>query len=88
MAKNVVLYVSIPGEIDGTDDKFKVYLPSEFSIFEVKQYNPLTGKYDIPVNMKLIEGETLKYIRTNNIAKNPNTPHTLLLLTPECDVII
>ena len=63
-----ILYVSIPGEIDGTDDKFKVYLPSEFSIFEVKQYNPLTGKYDIPVNMELIEGETSKYIRTNDIS--------------------
>lgn len=63
-----ILYVSIPGEIDGTDDKFKVYLPSKFSIFEVKQYNPLTGKYDIPVNMKLVEGETSKYIRTNDIS--------------------
>ena len=63
-----ILYVSIPGEIDGTDDKFKVYLPSEFRIFEVKQYNQLTGKYDIPVNMKLIEGETSKYIRTNDIS--------------------
>lgn len=65
---SVILYVSIPGEIDGTDDKFKVYLPSEFSIFEVKQYNPLTGKYDIPVDMKLIEGETSKYIRTNDVS--------------------
>ena len=63
-----ILYVSIPDEIDGTDDKFKVYLPSKFSIFEVKQYNPSTGKYDIPVNMKLIEGETSKYIRTNDIS--------------------
>lgn len=63
-----ILYVSIPAEIDGTDDKFKVYLPSEFSIFKVKQYNPSTGKYDIPVNMKLIEGETSKYIRTNDIS--------------------
>ena len=63
-----ILYVSIPGEIDGTDDKFKIYLPSEFSIFEVKQYNPLTGKYDIPVNMELIDGETSKYIRTNDVS--------------------
>ena len=63
-----ILYVSIPGEIDGTDDKFKVYLPSEFRIFEVKQYNQLTGKYDIPVNMKLIEGETSKYIRTHDVS--------------------
>ena len=65
---SVILYVSIPDEIDGTDDKFKIYLPSEFSIFEVKQYNQLTGKYDIPVNMKLIEGETSKYIRTNDVS--------------------
>lgn len=65
---SVILTISIPKEFDGTDDKFKVYLPSEFSIFEVKQYNQLTGKYDIPVNMKLIEGETSKYIRTNDIS--------------------
>ena len=63
-----ILYVSIPGEIDGTDDKFKVYLPSEFSIFEVKQYNQLTGKYDTNIEMKLIEGETSKYIRTNDVS--------------------
>ena len=63
-----ILYVSIPGEIDGTDDKFKVYLPSEFSIFEVKQYNPSTGKYDTNIEMKLIEGETSKYIRTNDVS--------------------
>lgn len=65
---SVILYVSIPDEIDGTDDKFKIYLPSEFRKFEVKQYNPLTGKYDIPVNMKLIEGETSKYIRTHDVS--------------------
>lgn len=65
---SVMLYVSIPKEFDGTDDKFKIYLPSEFSIFEVKQYNQLTGKYDIPVNMKLIKGETSKYIRTHDVS--------------------
>ena len=65
---SVILTISIPKEFDGTDDKFKVYLPSEFSIFEVKQYNQLTGKYDILVNMKLIEGETSKYIRTNDVS--------------------
>ena len=65
---SVILYVSIPSEIDGTDDKFKVYLPSEFSIFEVKQYNPSTGKYDTNIEMKLIEGETSKYIRTNDVS--------------------
>ena len=63
-----ILYVSIPGEIDGTDDKFKVYLPSEFRIFEVKQYNSSSGKYDTNIEMKLIEGETSKYIRTNDVS--------------------
>ena len=63
-----ILYVSIPDEIDGTDDKFKVYLPSEFRIFEVKQYNSSSGKYDTNIEMKLIEGETSKYIRTNDIS--------------------
>ena len=65
---SVILTISIPKEFDGTDDKFKIYLPSEFSTFEVKQYNQLTGKYDIPVNMKLIEGETSKYIRTHDVS--------------------
>ena len=65
---SVILDDSIPGEIDGTDDKFKIYLPSEFSVFEVKQYNSTSGKYDIPVNMELIEGETSKYIRTNDVS--------------------
>lgn len=65
---SVILQVSIPDEIDGTDDKFRVYLPSVFSVFEVKQYNPLTGKYDIPIEMELIEGETSKYIRTNDVS--------------------
>ena len=64
---SVILQVSIPDEIDGTDDKFKVYLPSVFSVFEVKQYDTLTGKYDIPIEMELIEGETSKYIRTNDV---------------------
>lgn len=63
-----ILYVSIPDEIDGTDDKFKVYLLSEFRIFEVKQYNSSSGKYDTNIEMKLIEGETSKYIRTNDIS--------------------
>ena len=64
---SVILQVSIPDEIDGTDDKFKVYLPSVFSVFEVKQYDTLTGEYDIPIEMELIEGETSKYIRTNDV---------------------
>lgn len=65
---SVILYVSIPDEIDGTDDKFKIYLPSKFSIFEVKQYNSSSGKYDTNIEMKLIEGETSKYIRTHNVS--------------------
>lgn len=65
---SVILYVSIPDEIDGTDDKFKIYLPSKFSIFEVKQYNSSSGKYDTNIEMKLIEGETSKYIRTHDVS--------------------
>lgn len=65
---SVILYVSIPDEIDGTYDKFKIYLPSEFRIFEVKQYNSSSGKYDTNIEMKLIEGETSKYIRTNDVS--------------------
>ena len=65
---SVILYVSIPDEIDGTDGKFKIYLPSKFSIFEVKQYNSSSGKYDTNIEMKLIEGETSKYIRTHDVS--------------------
>ena len=65
---SVILYVSIPDEIDGTYDKFKIYLPSKFSIFEVKQYNSSSGKYDTNIEMKLIEGETSKYIRTHDVS--------------------
>lgn len=66
------LYVTIQPEVDGTLDKFKVYLPSNFSTFEVKQYNPVSGKYDVNVNMELMAGETSKYIRTNDV-NNTNT---------------
>ena len=65
---SVILYVSIPDEIDGTYDKFKIYLPSKFSIFEVKQYNSSSGKYDTNIEMKLIEGETSKYIRKHDVS--------------------
>ena len=62
------LYITIPDEIEDALGKFKIYLPSEFSVFGVKQYNSSSGKYDIGVEMKLIEGETSKYIRTNDVS--------------------
>ena len=63
----VTLNVDIPEEIDGTSDKFKVYLPGVFSTFDVKQFNPLTGRYDINVEMIPIDGEESKYIRTGDV---------------------
>ena len=62
------LYITIPDEIEDALGKFKIYLPSEFSVFGVKQYNSSSGKYDTNIEMKLIEGETSKYIRTNDIS--------------------
>ena len=64
---NQTIYVTIPAEVDGTLDKFKIYLPGVFSVFEVKQFNELTQKYEIDVNMVLLDGEESKYIRTNDV---------------------
>lgn len=61
------LYITVPEEIDGTLDKFQVHLPGTFSTFTVKQFNELTQKYEIDVNMVLLEGEESKYIRTNDV---------------------
>ena len=60
----VDIFVTIPDEIDGTLDKFKVYLPGVFEKFEVNQYNPMTREYDRKITMVLIENEESKYIRT------------------------
>lgn len=59
--------LTIPEEVDGTLDKFKIYLPYTFTKFAVNQYNPISGKYDIAVDMELMDGETSKYIRTKDI---------------------
>ena len=66
---DAVIRVTIPSEIDGTpeDSKFRIYLPGTFSKFEVFQFNELTQKYDIGVDMVLIEGEESRYIRTDNV---------------------
>lgn len=60
------IYITMPAETDGLDNKFKVYLPSVFSVFEVKQYNPVSGKYDISVDMQPMEDCEYHYIRTTN----------------------
>ena len=60
-------HVTIPPEVDGTLDKFRVNLPSTFtsnSTFTVKQYNSLSGKYDININMVKLENN--QYIRTTD----------------------
>jgi len=62
--------VTIPPEVDGTLDKFRVNLPSTFtsnSTFTVKQYNSLSGKYDIDINMVKLENENNQYIRTTDV---------------------
>lgn len=64
----VKIYVEIPREVGGTLDKFRVNLPSTFtsnSTFTVKQYNSLSGKYDIDINMVKLENN--QYIRTTDV---------------------
>lgn len=62
------LTVSIPAEVDGTMNKFMVELPYAFSKFVVKQYNPVSGEYDIPVNMERLEGgDGVLYVRTTDL---------------------
>ena len=71
--------IDIQNEIDGTLDKFSIYLPGYFNTFEVKQFNPLTNQYDIDINMipisenyitdndKTSDIKYIKYIRSDDI---------------------
>lgn len=72
---NPVLKITVPAEIDGTLDKFKIYLPYEFSSIDVKQYNPVSGKYDIQINMVSMDDCSYHYIRTKD-TKTTNTGST------------
>lgn len=69
---NPVLHITVPAEIDGTLDKFKIYLPYEFKSIEVNQYNPVSGKYDIQIEMPPMDDCSYHYIRTKD-TKNTNT---------------
>lgn len=63
MNEHIVNYISgcnidvkTPGEKDGDyTNKFRVYLPGEFSKFVVKQKNPTTQKYDIEISLESFE---------------------------------
>lgn len=70
--KDAVLRVTVPPEEDGNLNKFKIYLPYEFKSIEVKQYNPVSGKYDIKIEMPPMDDCPYHYIRTKDI-KNTNT---------------
>lgn len=70
-----VLKITVPAEIDGTLDKFKIYLPYEFSSIDVKQYNPVSEKYDIQINMVSMDDCSYHYIRTKD-TKTTNTGST------------
>lgn len=60
------IYVTVPNEDEGEMTKFRLELPCEFSKVEVAQWDVLNGKY-VDIEMQLIEGETYKYIRTNDV---------------------
>lgn len=68
------IYVTIPPEVDDPLGKFRVNLPSTFSTFTVKQYNSVSGKYDIDINM--VELENNQYIRTTDNKKDTKTGKT------------
>ena len=70
--KDAVLRVTVPPEEDGNLNKFKIYLPYAFTSIEVKQYNPVSGKYDIHIDMIPMDDCPYHYIRTKDI-KNTNT---------------
>ena len=70
--KDAVLRVTVPPEEDGNLNKFKIYLPYAFTSIEVKQYNPISGKYDIHIDMISMDDYPYHYIRTKDI-KNTNT---------------
>lgn len=86
MTKKVVNYnteyifnIDIPAEEDDNLNKFRIYLPYEFSKFEVKEFNSVSGKYDIDTHMELLDEETdgsafvsngikyIRYIRTKDV---------------------
>lgn len=75
--KGDTIHVEIPPEVDGTLDgtlyKFRVNLPSTFTKFIVKQYNSLSGKYDININM--VDLGNHQYIRTTD-EKDTKTGNT------------
>lgn len=68
------LNITIPAETDDKDNKFKVYLPCKFSMFEVKQYNPVSGKYDIQIDMQPMTDCEYHYIRTTNPTDTKTSP--------------
>lgn len=78
MVKHLVDYLAgqtiniiVPAEVETPEPvKFKVLVPEQFSRFTVKQYNPLTQAYDIPVPMVFVPGDQPMYEREDNSYTN------------------
>lgn len=78
MVKHLVDYLAgqtiniiVPAEVETPEPvKFKVLVPEQFSRFTVKQYNPLTQAYDIPVPMVFVPGDEPMYEREDNSYTN------------------
>ena len=49
---------------------FMVVVPEEFTIFTVKQFNPLTQTYDIDIPMKFVSGNDSYYVREDDSYTN------------------
>lgn len=78
---DVELIVNIPPEQESPDHiKFMVGVPYEFSVFTVKQYNPLTQDYDIPIEMSFEEiGDEFYYVRSEDSTKTSSTQYKINL---------
>lgn len=78
MVKHIVDYltgniinVTIPAEVEASEPvKFKVFVPEQFSTFNVMQFNPLTQTYDTPIPMMFVSGDEPMYVREDNTYTN------------------
>ena len=81
MRKHIVDYiagqtfnVTVPAEVETPEPfKFRIQVPEQFTTVEVKQYNPLTRSYDIPVPMVFVPGNTPMYERQDNTYTNTDS---------------
>ncbi len=67
--------IVIPEETDSV--RFKVQVPEMFTIFTVKQYNPLTWEYDTNIPMKFVSGDVSYYEREDSYTNTLSTKYKI-----------